>query len=201
MAIPRPSDDEVSLMIHVAGVGLAFGSMNMEHGTADEFTAKEIVYPASYNGKIPLEGKDRVAVINGVVLPFAYIQVGLERIMSDMLTKEFAAAAAPPRCPKCNQSPCVVHTEEATEIINDVAQKQEVLAPDDYFQLSFEQKKMLRFECYKRFYTLVYGIGKKGERKPLPDCVVAEIHDYFPKADDEEYVGFRPSSGAAAKQK
>jgi hypothetical protein len=57
--------------------------------------------------------------------------------------------------------------------------------------------KEIRFHLYREFAHMYWGKLGAGNRRKLPHCVVAEIHDAYPKSGDEDYVGFKPSSTSA----
>ena len=47
-----------------------------------------------------------------------------------------------------------------------------------------------RFRCYRKAFYVLYGIGKRHERHPLPHCVVCAIRQAWP-SDTGRYTGFR----------
>ena len=47
-----------------------------------------------------------------------------------------------------------------------------------------------RFRCYRKAFYLLYGIGNRHERHPLPHCVVCAIRQAWP-SDTGRYTGYR----------
>ena len=47
-----------------------------------------------------------------------------------------------------------------------------------------------RFSCYKKALYLLYGIGERDERHPLPRCVVCAIRQAWP-SEMGRYTGFK----------
>lgn len=95
-------------------------------------------------------------------------------------------------CEFCRQCPCVVDGidgsatfEEADEMLNNMN------TDSQYSALSLPERKSLRYLCYRRFHRVLYGIGKRGQRKELPLCVMNAIREKYPEEDNSNTTGFR----------
>jgi hypothetical protein len=83
-------------------------------------------------------------------------------------------------CGECGCSPCIFRQEY--ESLMDLCEVNEKMGKNN---------KEMRFILYKHMSRVLFGYLGRGNRKPLPACVVREIHDHYPKPDNEKYVGFQ----------
>ena len=98
-------------------------------------------------------------------------------------TDEFAT------CVYCNYSPCILD-----QGLYEVLSEGGLLRGDDNDIHSI--RKQIRYDMYRQASRFIYGILRKGNRKQLPHCVVAEIHDFAPEDVKENYVGFQETAGS-----
>jgi hypothetical protein len=120
-------------------------------------------------------------VLNDMAVPSDYVHEHAELLN---------LANEPVQCLICDQSPCRRHSDEGMVIISDghatVGENRE------FGDLTHQERTAIRYACYGRFHTLIFGIGKKRKRNELPDCVVDGIREEFPEPNPVDYVGFRP---------
>ena len=78
-----------------------------------------------------------------------------------------------------------------TNSVNGVV-KMSVLARNCTMVFELEEEgltnKEIRFQLYQQAIYELHGHLGQGNRKELPDCVYADIHDLY---HDKEYVGFK----------
>ncbi|XP_068123636.1 uncharacterized protein [Hyperolius riggenbachi] len=61
-----------------------------------------------------------------------------------------------------------------------------------------DRNRRLRKAVYRAFTGWVHGCLSKGDRRPIPSCVVKMVRQAFPDPDSR-YTGFRPSNDLAAE--
>jgi hypothetical protein len=83
-------------------------------------------------------------------------------------------------CNYCHNYPCClgIHYDDLMEI--------GAAMEEDH------SNKEIRHALYREMATRLWGRIGKGNRRELPKCVVAEIHDAYPTKKGEAYVGFQP---------
>ena len=54
-------------------------------------------------------------------------------------------------------------------------------------------RSAVRKATYRIFTYLKYGHLGKGNRVPIPECVLCRIREAFPEENEENYVGFQES--------
>ncbi len=60
--------------------------------------------------------------------------------------------------------------------------------------IDWKENNAKRFETYRMITSYLHGYLGAKKRIELPACCVAEVQRLYPKADGEEYVGFRAQS-------
>jgi hypothetical protein len=81
-------------------------------------------------------------------------------------------------CKHCGKSPC-----DWPSIHPDIIQYAHQLDTDE----TGLSNAARRFRLYKRATFLIHGHLSRGDRRQLPECVVEEIHTWYP---DDKYTGF-----------
>jgi hypothetical protein len=85
-------------------------------------------------------------------------------------------------CKFCERFPCVLNRNLLYE---------EMMFIADGFEDSGLSNKQKRHELYVFVAKKLFGYLGRGNRKEIPGCVMAEIHDTFPKEKGTEYIGFK----------
>jgi hypothetical protein len=83
-------------------------------------------------------------------------------------------------CKYCNHNPCCLdkHYDELMEIGESMEEE--------------SNNREIRHALYREMANRLWGRIGRGNRRELPKCVIAEIHDAYPKNKGEVYVGFKP---------
>ena len=159
-----------------------------------------VVYPADFDGPVPLPDEAEVTLIFGVPFPSEYAKKVIEPKALPQLMNEFVKGYLT-ECEDCGQLPCLLCSDDAEEMFcdldlvllseeaNDIAglDRSEVIK-----KIAADQLKATRFKAYKRWSFVVNGVLGKGRRVPLPNCITKKIKELWPDPE-EEYVGFRAS--------
>lgn len=53
------------------------------------------------------------------------------------------------------------------------------------------QNRAIRWNVYRKFVRINHPGLQRGQRVRIPDCVVANIREFWPNAEGDEYVGFK----------
>ena len=86
-------------------------------------------------------------------------------------------------CSICQQNPCVV--VEHLSYIHEIAM---------HLRNKGESNRAIRYQLYRRLSNKLHGPLGRGNRVPLPDCLVDFVRENFPNENTaEQYVGFRPA--------
>jgi hypothetical protein len=93
-------------------------------------------------------------------------------------------------CIYCNYTPCILD-----QGLYDLLSEGGLLRDDDEDDIKY-LKKQIRYDMYRKASHFIYGSLGKGNRKKLPHCVVAEIHDFAPEDDVKKYVGYQETTAA-----
>lgn len=159
----------------------------ISQGALEDFDEEVVVAkPEDWDGNI--DGSTVVQVINGVAVP-------LDFALNDPVLSVYPLAnignfdGKEVSCKYCHEYPCVMWSEEAKAIIQGQVDRLDGTGKG-YFDLPPQEKKTYRFECYRAFNRLLEGIGQKGVRVKLPECVTNDIKEAFP---DTAYTGFKES--------
>jgi hypothetical protein len=133
-----------------------------------------------------MSGDTVCMVINDVAIPCEYIREHPELINYQVGF-----------CQWCRHAPCYLDHEEAGDVWQTAI---DILAERDFETLNSKERSAIRYPLYKGFFTIIHGIGRRGNRVKLPECVTNRIRATYPDAQDD-YVGFRgapPVADAAA---
>lgn len=93
-------------------------------------------------------------------------------------------------CVYCNFSPCILD-----QGLYDLLSEGGLSNDDGHDDINYINKQ-IRYDMYRKASHFIYGSLGKGNRKQLPHCVVAEIHDFAPEDVKENYVGFQETAGS-----
>jgi hypothetical protein len=171
-------------------------------GLAGEYN---VVYPADYNGDVPLEDDVPILLVFGVPFPADYVKKYIEPEALPKLMNEYVKGYLT-ACEHCGETPCRMLWEETDEIFeeNDISLLGKFniswAADDDgdgplctrseaLKLCTAEDLKAARFKMYQRFCSMINGVLGKRKRVELPDCVTNKIKANYPDPN-EEYVGF-----------
>ena len=87
-------------------------------------------------------------------------------------------------CPHCDQEPCVwVENREAVVVH---VQHKELSVADNYNMANNEKRR----HCYQFFSRVINGVLGRGNRIPLPSCVVDGVRETYPNEEGMEHMGF-----------
>ena len=106
----------------------------------------------------------------------------------DMLDRA-AAAAVPETCPSCYRNPCIA--EQQRKAFVEVGDKMKAMGR------GIPTHKQMRFHCYRYMTYVIHGHLGEGDRRKLPSCVEAAIHETYP---DKEFVGFKPGTKTTGEE-
>ena len=113
-----------------------------------------------------------------------------------------------PVCEHCGASPCEwqQYGEDALEVISFKfipVEEPQYLGNDGhvlYYTRATDgatvDLKAVRNAVYRMFTYMKYGHLGKGNRIPIPPCVIQQIRDEYPEPEGGKYTGFQAASSA-----